>query len=414
MKRIISPILRKLFLTGINSKNTRIENKKIILVNQIASIIIITNIVFSTTILFYNLYVGFTLLFVGFLNFIPLYCNQKNHYIAARNIMMFLATSNIGVFSYTLGFSSGTVFYFFPIIIAMGYAFPYKHIKELLFQLSLVIGVLTFLINQHYHETSEVLNKGNLIFWINFVYSFIYSALIIILYSYRSQKELETYAKKLELRKKGQLISEKSIKDKEILIAEIHHRVKNNLAVITSMINLQIAEDIQPEAKDVLEECSNRILSMSLIHEKLYSNSDLSNLNIKEYIVSLTDELYSSYNSKKNIEIDISVEDFFVNINQAVPIGLILNELISNAFKHAFTNIENGKLSIKCNVVGKQIILNVNDNGKGFDLEKIERKPTLGLTIIESLTEQLDGTSDFNSKIGSGTQFIISFSKYNS
>lgn len=410
MTKRLKKLLRKTFLIGVSLERSRIENKKIILVNQINAIIIATSVLSGLLIMMSNYKVGFPILGFGVLYLIPFMLQSKGKIVFARNSMLFFATFSIGVFSYILGFEKGVVFYIFPILVAMGYTFPYKHIKELLLQFLFLLAVVIFLVYDELNKDSTF--KPNIMFWINLIYSYIYSTLIVLLYSYKSQKDLEVYSKKVTFRKKAQQISSKSLKEKEVLIAEIHHRVKNNLAVISSMINLQLSKDIVPEAKEVLKESAGRISSMSLVHEKLYNQKDLSNVEIKDYIDSLIEELKYTYKeSVGEVQLDMNVDTFHVNINQAVPIGLILNELVSNAFKHAFKNYNNPKLIITCNQVGKNIILSVKDNGNGFDYDKIKVKPTLGITIIESLSEQLEGTFEFNSNPNKGTDFILSFRK---
>lgn len=408
MKTIVSSYLRKVFLLGVSAKRSRIENKKIILVNQINSIIIATSLLSGIFLLFFKRTIGLGVLAFGLIYLLPFMLQKAGKVKLARNSMLFFASTSIALFSYFLGFEKGIIFYLFPILIAMGYTFPYKHIKELLFQFLYMLSFFVYLIYEHFYINSDF--DPDLMFWANMLYSFIYSTLIILLYSYRSQKDLENYNKKLELRQKTQQIAQKAIKDKEILIAEIHHRVKNNLAVITSMINLQMSDNINPEAREVLQESLGRILSMSLVHEKLYNQNDLSNVNVRDYIFSLVEEIkYSYLKNKKNIDVSIEVDSFYININQAVPIGLVLNELISNAFKHAFKDIQDPELTIRCSEIGQKIILSVKDNGNGFDYKKISQKPTLGITIIESLSEQLEGTYEFASEPSQGTDFIISF-----
>jgi PAS domain S-box-containing protein len=202
-----------------------------------------------------------------------------------------------------------------------------------------------------------------------------------------------------------------SLEEKELLLRELHHRVKNNLQIISSLINLQSNGIKNSEDFEIFRESQSRVKSMAIIHEKLYQSVDLANINFKEYIQSLVSYLVSYY-SKENIDIDLDVEnDLILNMDTAVPCGLIINELFINCLKHAFVVKGSGKIKISLhrdkNEVGSFILI-VSDNGVGLpeDMD-IENPQKLGLQLVVSLTNQLDGNITLNKD--EGTKFVIKF-----
>ncbi|NET58268.1 MAG: PAS domain S-box protein [Symploca sp. SIO2E6] len=205
-----------------------------------------------------------------------------------------------------------------------------------------------------------------------------------------------------------------SLKEKELLLKEIHHRVKNNLLVVSSLLELQTDSTEDIEIIKVLEESQNRIHSMALIHEKLYRSDNLDQINFGEYLESLLDNLFSSYSysDDREIEFELDIEPVLLNIETANPCGLIVNELIANIFKHAFPKgRSNNKLWLELHQSpDKQINLIVRDNGIGFpeDLDFRETE-SLGLQLVCTLTEQLEGTIEL--KQCNGTLFQLTFSE---
>ena len=200
-----------------------------------------------------------------------------------------------------------------------------------------------------------------------------------------------------------------SLKDKEVLLREIHHRVKNNMQIISSLLNLQIDYLNDEDAVDVLKESQNRVKSMAMIHEKLYLSTDLTKINFVDYIQSLISNLFYSYNVKKDhIKPILKIEDVNLNIETAIPCGLIITELISNCLKYAFPNQMKGKIIISLKQVEDKFELIISDNGIGLPEDiNINKIKTLGILLVKSLTEQIDGKISIQRK--NGTQFKITF-----
>ena len=212
------------------------------------------------------------------------------------------------------------------------------------------------------------------------------------------------------------LASEKikqSLKEKEVLLKEIHHRVKNNLQIISSLLNLQADKIENATAKEKYIESIGRIKSMAIIHELLYKSKNLSTLKITEYITELINYISQTYDveSKIKVSLKINVASEFIDINRAIPFGIMINELLSNAFKYAFPGNKQGEIIVEFDdtINGKHhYSLKVSDNGIGLSKKINQSSPeTLGLQLINSLVEQLDGKIKINSE--SGTSFFISF-----
>jgi PAS domain S-box-containing protein len=197
-----------------------------------------------------------------------------------------------------------------------------------------------------------------------------------------------------------------SLKEKEVLLKEVHHRVKNNLQIISSLLNLQSKYVKDNQALEMFKESRNRIRSMTLIHEKLYRSKDLANLDVAEYIQNLSSNLFRSYNSGR-VSLKTEVEDILLGIDTAIPCGLIINELISNSLKYAFPERQ-GEIFVDLHRDDGKLTLIVRDNGVGFP-ENVDFRNTdsLGLQLVCTLTDQLDGAIELNR--AGGTEFKITF-----
>jgi PAS domain S-box-containing protein len=196
---------------------------------------------------------------------------------------------------------------------------------------------------------------------------------------------------------------EKSLEEKNVLLSEIHHRVKNNLAIIIGLIELQNAEVQDEETKSNLFETKNRIYSISGVHELLYQTDNFSNISFSEYINQLVSRLQDTFeHQKKPVKIKKSITGLRMNINQAIPLGLLLNELITNSYKHAFQNVEKPKISLKLVQNAGYISIEYKDNGVGVNYDEMANSPSLGVTIIKTSLRQLSADYEFIDGTGFG------------
>jgi PAS domain S-box-containing protein len=202
---------------------------------------------------------------------------------------------------------------------------------------------------------------------------------------------------------------ESSLREKEVLLKEIHHRVKNNLQIISSLLNLQSAYIKDKESVELFKESQNRVRSMALIHEKLYQSKDMSQTDFSGYVSELVSNLFSSYSLNSSlIALHQDISNIMLGIDLAINLGLIINELVSNAFKHAFPDGRKGNLYISMKKNGKRYELIIQDDGIGFSKEIDFRKTeSLGLQLIITLVDQIGGEITLSSDKGS--KFIIIF-----
>jgi two-component sensor histidine kinase len=203
-----------------------------------------------------------------------------------------------------------------------------------------------------------------------------------------------------------------SLNEKEVLLKEIHHRVKNNLQVISSLLSLQGDYAGDEASAKLFGESQDRIRAMALVHEKLYQSKDLARVDFAEYVRSLTQYLLQSHRADtSSIALEIDAEVIQLSLDAAIPCGLIVNELVSNALKHAFPAGTTGEVRVTLRSEGDTVKLSVRDNGVGLpdDLD-LGYTETLGLQLVNSLVRQLDGTMTVDGK--DGTECVIAFGNH--
>jgi PAS domain S-box-containing protein len=200
-----------------------------------------------------------------------------------------------------------------------------------------------------------------------------------------------------------------SLKEKEILLKEVHHRVKNNLQVISSILNLQKSYLKDDKMAEILVEIQNRIKSMSFVHENLYQANDFSTIDFNGYVSDLLSHISQTYHQDQiSIIVDLHDSNIPLNLDQAIPCGLIITELVSNSFKYAFPDKKKGQIKVTVREKNQQVELSVQDNGIGFQKEfNFEESQTLGLQLVTSLVEQLDGSIQKSKRKGVG--FVVKF-----
>jgi len=231
-------------------------------------------------------------------------------------------------------------------------------------------------------ETEETISGGNIVYFSNNTIGIV------------DKKRLtRMWGTQIDIteRKKAEEQIKKDLEEKNILLREIHHRVKNNLQIIRSLIHIQLTDEKSPAFKESATELSNRILSMAMIHEQLYSTENLSKINIKFYLESLINRILQSY-TYSHITINNNIEEIYLSIDKSIPIGLMVNELITNAVKHAFPEEREGNIVISLNKNQNLLEIRVKDNGIGMPNRiNFQNPSTLGLKLVTILAEQLDG-----------------------
>ena len=229
--------------------------------------------------------------------------------------------------------------------------------------------------------------------------------IVLLLLAY----QFSTKKKNNQVLKEKNKIIEEQLSEKEVLLKEIHHRVKNNLQFISSMFNLQARHLKNQEALEVLMEGKNRIHSMALVHQKLYQENNLKGVNMRDYLTNLTESLQHSYKSSlDHVKVTTEIDEVILDIDSAMPIGLIVNEIVTNSFKYAFKNRESGAVTVSLKEVGNHIELVVKDNGIGLK-EDVDPKSSekFGFKLIASLAEKLGATPQISGNEGVSVKLTI-------
>lgn len=193
---------------------------------------------------------------------------------------------------------------------------------------------------------------------------------------------------------------ERSLREKESMLQEIHHRVKNNLQVISSLLGLQYENTEDPKLKRILQECENRVRSMGFVHAELYRSENLAAVDLESYFTTLSSNLVRVYGGLPKIKLQLDLSSLEVAIEKAIPLGLILNELLTNSLKYAFPEDRSGKIQVKISKEEQDILFHYSDDGVGFRKENHVGTGTIGIQLIEILSRQLKATSEFTSENG--------------
>ena len=227
--------------------------------------------------------------------------------------------------------------------------------------------------------------------------------------TYRGEPATLNYLRDITERRLAEEQIKTSLKEKEVLLKEVHHRVKNNLQVVSSLLFLQSQTVKDEETRRILEESRNRVKSMAFIHKQLYQSTNVAQIDFSPYVRNLARNLLDSYRTNgKGITLDVHVEDVFLALDTAIPCGLIINELVSNALKHAFLNGAEGHITVDLHRMAGKNVLIVSDNGVGLPGEiDVLNAETLGLQLVSALAMQIEGRLELIRD--KGTVFKITF-----
>lgn len=327
---------------------------------------------------------------------------NRNGYFNTSKILIILTTNYaVLTMNFAFGRESGFLFYYFTAPLIIFSLFHYRQTFYVVF--GLVLYISSYIVGEVAHSTGlqalfEVNDTTEI--WLHYLNSFgafSYLILLTIGFSkehYRSLKKLNDHRKELE----------RLLREKNTLLSETHHRVKNNMAVISGLLDLQMMYNDQPELQELLNSSKSRIKSMSLVHESLYHQEDLGQIDFKEYISRIVHEIESSYKTNPNITVHTAIEQVHFNLQTSVPLGLIINEVLTNAFKHAFKEKDSGEIHIELSKKNDSFLLRIIDNGSGI---KNSSANSMGFTLIDALAKQIEGSYHFNSS--EGTIFELRF-----
>jgi len=238
---------------------------------------------------------------------------------------------------------------------------------------------------------------------------FIVAALLFLGLAFLAWKAFVLNKRKKEKLDEQNRVIEKSLAEKEVLMKEIHHRVKNNLQIVSSLLDLQSISIRDAQAAEAVKEGKNRVQSMALIHQNLYSEDNLKGIRARQYIGNLLQSLTDSYNiSNDKVKIVQQIEDLNLDVDTMIPLGLVLNELITNSFKYAFVNNREGVLEIQLEEREKGLFLRVKDNGMGFPpgLETGTAR-SFGLRMIRAFAQKLKASLEIKNDEGAVVEMLI-------
>ncbi len=196
--------------------------------------------------------------------------------------------------------------------------------------------------------------------------------------------------------------------EKELILKEVHHRIKNNMTTIVSLLSLHAQTVKEPSAASALEDAKNRVQSTMVLYDKLYQSAGFSNVSVQDYLPALIDEIVSGFPNGRAVKVEKRIDDFVLDAKRQQPLGIIINELITNIMKYAFADKDGGIITVSASNTGGRIAISVRDNGKGMpESLTFENSTGFGLMLVQVLTEQLDGT--IRIERGNGTAFILEF-----
>lgn len=358
---------------------------------------------------FFN--VSFTLLFFYLFNYssftsecilvliaapLVLLANYIKNYIWGAYVFYFIGFGMFYSLCSKMGSDTYSVLYFFPITISLVQMFGRKELIIHLFILSAIcfLTMLAVVYNYNYGYMEIELSKEQILNLklFNIIIIFFTSSVFMLVVTTENVKQ--------------EKIISNDIKEKEVLLSEVFHRVKNNMNIITSLLNLQKDISTSQETKNALEDSRNRVFSMALVHQKIYQNSSLNHINFKDYVTDLTNELCASYGNDI-VEKELDLENIELDISYAIPCGLIINELVTNSFKYARLPDRKLKIHLKLYRKNDTVFLIIKDNGPGVEDFENLNKDSLGLFLVKSLTEQIEAKYVFRNN--PGCEFELSF-----
>lgn len=341
---------------------------------------------------------------------ISLVCNKNKFYKVGKFLNLISTNYSVLALSFTYGHESGFYLYYFTSPLIIYSFFNFYQFRQTILGMLLYLSSYSIIEFANYKNIQPIITVSpeilSSLYYLNVMMAFAFLIVLTSSFSkFQNDIAKEVQEKNTEL-EKNQKDLEKLLNEKNTLLSETHHRVKNNLAVISGLFDLQLMYDKDPRLKELLSNSKNRIKSMSLIHESLYHQSNVSKIDLRTYIEDLVNEIAKTQSSSVPVQLQFDLDEVYLDLSQSIPCGLIINEVVSNCFKHAFENCENPVITITLKRENG-IKLVIKDNGTGIDLANSEDINSLGMTLIDAFTRQLEG--DFSYRIEKGTEFSLNF-----
>lgn len=400
---------------GVNEEQTLAYSDKLQARNRLSFFCIVFSLLYVTYFLLNGLFIPFLAITLGIILFTAsILLNHFKKYTLSSLLILFNTNYCVLFFSIYLGFGSGIHLYLFTSPLIVLTLFDTKKIGFIIgAMMSYVINfIILLLIEKTFKIDFLILNglEKDFFYVINFIFSSFILMSLALYFLYNNNKvnqlllqtnkqlvfQQELLKKENTTRKTAEEQALSSLNHREILLSEIHHRVKNNLAIVTALIELQTFYIEDHKTVQILKESQHRIKSIALLHEKLYENKSLKNVDISSYTNELINFIKHSLSNKdKIINIHSNIEKINLEMERAMPFGLLLNELITNSYKHAFSKKDAGNIWLSLNEEGNHYTLKYEDDGPGFETNKDTKTKTLGLNLIESFCMQLNGNFSY-------------------
>lgn len=328
--------------------------------------------------------------------------NYRGKFILASYLFFAIGVYILGVATMYMQLESNVLMYFFPLTLSIVQIYGRREVFGHLITWSIIyfmaISFLIILGPKYYpiHVADDAMSTLKVV---NGLFAFFCGLMQITVITW------------LNIRQEEQIRN--AVEEKRLLLAELYHRVKNNLNIVTSLINIKKNNSNSQEVIDALEDCRGRVYSMALVHQQMYSGSKVGNLNMMDYLVELVRNVEHAFGGDADVILEVESDELILPISKAVPIGLIMNELITNSYKHAI--VPEKKLVVKIYVaqIGNSLQIEITDNGPGIKQDK-QNQGTLGFELIRSLCEQIDANFIIgkNTAENSGVSFQIKIIDY--
>ncbi len=336
-----------------------------------------------------------------------IYLSYKDHV----NIAFALFTVNVNGALFFIGkyypVETGAYLFYFPVVVSIVLLNnPSRIDKSSLFHF--LVCALSFTLNlvvdMPQWQTTLSTEQIEVLWYYDVFLSGILTGLLAFLLNKTIFSQNKEILQQIEDIKRTKAEVNVSLKEKEVLLAELHHRVKNNLAIISGLLNLQEDAVNNVEAKQIISETKDRIMSMALVHKMLFKNPEFKTIDFGKYSSELITELFYSYNLLEEVQLIEEYETINLPINTCIPLGLILNEIVTNSIKYGLNNDQSAdkQFSVSIKNVNNSVSLIVKDSGAGFskDFNSDLETSSLGIVLIRSLTEQIDGKVHFSNSNG--------------
>jgi len=394
-------LFKKLINLGVNDNLPFYDKREVRIVNLFALITLLGLSIGITTLFFIQgAYPTAVVSFSFVTSFLSLFLNARSFHNAATYTFVISLNVTIFIISQQYIITVGNYLYFFPVVFCVALVHnPFKkNVRTFIFfSIILICFLLSLIVDIPALKLKGVTENDNRVLLVyNAALTISLTIILVVLVVRLINQQNNELLQSLNKEKESQALISNSLKEKEVLLAEIQHRVKNNLAVISGLLNLQLNNAQGEEARLLLLDAKNRVMSIAMAHERLYRKHDLSRINLGQYLQELTDEIIGSHNQDANIHVEKHTIDVDIPITKAVPTGLIVNEVITNSLKHAFVKqAQKPAIGLRMERENNRIRITLCDNGSGFGDLKERKESSLGISLIESLASQIDAEVRF-------------------